>query len=511
MKTTIVRNTLQAGKRFISFSGYYDVSPNFVAPHATIIGLDGKELSIPPTSISPSKPIKFPTTSDINDMIDSNFLVNGGTPLKFSPGKENPYIGGFYSFVEQEKEGVSIAKKCSDKNLATIPIVFIGGLDGARSLAAMRSSLYPLRKALGVENNKDIAIYCPGNEGENPKQRFIEGAARYYDTSYIANRKESENFYNKILKPRLFDSNGKIKKYSEMSRVALVGFSIGSRELEYHMNFAHEKVLEYLSAQGYSESEQKEIASKCFGKILSVNFASPINWENIKIAPPDLIDSMIKGDATISDLEKYRKDNGYYSDTTHRVAPGIRINVRSALDKGTAKPPNDIANFHMSKVFGYDVNMFRLHEGGDVDMDLQRIMYVSGLELAPDVMVKTSGLAWNGSVNDIKRNGLGHDMEGYAASCYNHPILREGVIDRIKSFINTGSKNVDLDNGQSNGTKNIAYIDGKKPSREEELNFRTNWRTDHIRRCALGIGLQSVANNNSNSKGVDVNLGGKSY
>ncbi len=213
------------------------------------------------------------------DFSDTRFI-----PSSIKPGPENKCAGSFFSLKKDE------LKEVESSNLKEAKVIVSPGLGGGDSEKQLKHSLKQFQRIF-----PDAVIYSPLKDGQGRESRYIEGS-NYYQNEHYINLEESENFFTKIILPKITDKNGNLLRPEEIEKFTLAGFSIGSRENKSHLEYTYE----FLLSKGVVESE----IPKYFDRISVVNIGSPVNWNNLR------------GDSL----------------------PIVTTNILSATDMGTRKP-----------------------------------------------------------------------------------------------------------------------------------------------------------------------------
>ncbi|MBM5782109.1 MAG: hypothetical protein FJ368_01665 [Pelagibacterales bacterium] len=192
------------------------------------------------------------------DFSDLRFI-----PSSIKPGPENKCAGSFFSLkkdqlIEAEKSELKEAK-----------VIVSPGLGGGDSEKQLKYSIEEFRRIF-----PDAVVYSPLKDGQGRESRYIEGLHYYQNENYI-NLEESNNFFAKIILPKITDKDGNLLKPEEIEKFTLAGFSIGSRENRSHLEYTYE----FLLSKGVAEAE----IPKYFDRISVVNIGSPVNWSSLRV------------------------------------------------------------------------------------------------------------------------------------------------------------------------------------------------------------------------------------
>lgn len=275
-------------------------------------------------------------------LLENNFLGKGTTPQKIIPGINCGFNGKMYTYNPNDNYSPI---EVDPSEAQDFDVIFSPGLGGTSSPHELANSCFAIDKLFSP---KRVLVYSPLKEGERIPERFREGLAFYFKEDYI-DEEESENFFNKILKPRIFEKDGKLKNPDDIKPFILCGYSVGHRGgTVSHINYLHEKIKEAFAKDG--KGSRWNLIKKYYSKITVVNIASPVNWANINL-PKEVVDEIVKGSMSPREALQYYEEHGSYGMEcpTFPASYITTINYRSLFDMGTAKPEHDFVNFHCRK------------------------------------------------------------------------------------------------------------------------------------------------------------------
>lgn len=261
--------------------------------------------------------------------------------------------------------------EADEDNIRDAQIIISPGLGGAangkRSLSTFgdfATELFPDKKCL---------LYSPLDEVLKRDDRYAKGM-RYYVEQHSINEKESENFYNTVIKPRLFDEHSKMLPPSEFQKIMLASFSIGCREAESHFRYFERQ----LKLSGLTSEQREEYTNK----FIMLHIASPRNWS--------------------PNIEQV--------DT---------LSLISLSDIGSKKLPQFLLDFYLSP---------ELHS-----QIISKILRPNQKEL---LITLADGVVPCGSIKDGKftENPLGHNLHEHVVGINNNETARESV-DLFASYL----------------------------------------------------------------------------
>lgn len=305
-------------------------------------------------------------------IIEQNLMISPADirflPGSIAPGPYNKSAGEILSFNDRK----DLTKLDIDK-ISSSKVIAIPGLGGGDTLDRASQSLSQFKRLF-----PEAILYSPLLEGERREDRYLNGLYHYQNEDAI-NQDESENFFKKVISPKILDENGKLLPPEAMDRFSLVGFSIGSREIKSHINYLFEFLLKH-------DVEKPDI-QKYLDKISVVNIGSPINWSNHKAS----------------------------------YSPFI-LNILSVTDQGTRKPDEVMRGFYLdSKSHLEEASLFHrpfAEKGKDCAVIL-------GNDAVP-----------NGKIENgvFVPNLLGHNLSGYIEALLNASDPVKKLLDLQRSF-----------------------------------------------------------------------------
>ena len=236
------------------FSNHVDKAISRIAPDRTIAGI------YKPT-ISPM----------VKQIIGSNFLSKKqeadilAAIAEFEQIPKEKAEIGFYGSVVTQRDRTTV-EKVDPKKILESEVVLIPGLGGAASQKRIVAHVLTLEKMLPEARS---VFYVPEGEfAENVAERYAKGVMPYINSHYI-NENESANFFEKVLKQKFFDEEGKLLPAEECKRLVIVSHSIGAREAGSHIRYFKK----------YLEEECNLIPADIepyMNKILRFNVGSPL-------------------------------------------------------------------------------------------------------------------------------------------------------------------------------------------------------------------------------------------
>ncbi|MES2677941.1 MAG: hypothetical protein V4612_06510 [Pseudomonadota bacterium] len=391
----------------------------------------GKNTSLSPQTISNSKPSEL-----------------SGHPIGFGRSREATIL--------------------SPEDAEQFSTVLSPGLGWGSSAKSIYESYFPVSQLI---DNKDLLVYSPLTDADRREGRFKKGLMYYYDESYI-NEEESENFFNKILKNRFFDKDGKLKNPGNVSNLMLFGFSIGHRENISHMNYLHERIAEALVREGKSP----DLVQEYFTKIALINIASPVNWEGLRL-PKEMLSELESGSISMQDAEEavkeYMSQNKSPKSKVMKLPELKIINYRSFTDVGTLKLESDFNNFNCNRRFAAPKIFKFLRPDRESE-----VLYVMGKSLVPDVFFDDGA---------IKDDSLGHNLSNYARAIFDNsetmfPIL---VLRSTEHWHQ-------IQDVQQSGVIEIAYNPNRAPSDLDRAEVRQIFQETLFARNAMINALSYV-------------------
>jgi len=310
------------------------------------------------------KVINYLPEEKLGAVFESTRLASTLPPVqKVAPGPPCPFKGQVLNF----SEGLPYETHVIEPPIvAQHNVVVCTGLGGGAEDELYRTWFATSRF---LPNDPSIAVYVSVNEGEGNEERYRQGSAYYYDSSYI-NEKESKNYFEKVLKNKFFNKYGKLKKLEEINPLTLIGYSIGYREIKSHTNYLYEKIKEALVKEGRKPEE----AQNYFDRLIVYNVGSPVNWENRKV-PRKLLDELVKGTKTTKDMEDYLDKNT--TDVEEETYPPVTvrtIHYAATYDRGTKKSDSFINNVVLNAANYGGVNLYERPDSKDG----REVMYVIG-------------------------------------------------------------------------------------------------------------------------------------
>lgn len=311
--------------------------------------------------------IKSSHYNRVEEIIISNLLpeINKLPDIVVSidKGPYNEYAGELLSIDTKS----ATLTKLKDDELREASVVAIPGLGGGDEAQRALYSLKQFRKVF-----PETVLYSSKSEGEERESRYVE-CAKYYSNQNFIFESESDNFFRKVISPRITSDKGALIPPQDIKRMILLNFSIGCREARSHMNF----FTKYLLKQGI----EGDNIQKYLDQISVINIGSPVNWDYY---PPA------------------------FSPST--------MNVISATDMGSKKPDEMFrAIFLNPKVHGSPELLF------------SRPFDKKGREF---ILTFGNGVVSNGKIDEdgsFRSNPLGHNLESYISALMNNPLSKEFI------------------------------------------------------------------------------------